>query len=163
MKKLLTTLCLTVLFSMSAQANRGAINDHIGAYNWRVTVDNINGSIELPEPVEADVPVFDSYDDRSKTCELKVCVELPETLSVTLPGIQYSTDPEALITLKKALAEGSISLELVDGKNKSIQYRGDFRGRIKRVRIRKRLSVMPGLPGPSFETIEFEVVPSKGL
>ena len=56
MKKLLTTLCLTVLFSMSAQANRGAINDHIGAYNWRVTVDNINGSIELPETLSVTLP-----------------------------------------------------------------------------------------------------------
>lgn len=154
--KILLTLFISLMLAHQAHSRGG--HDHIGAYNWRVTVDNIHsGSLPLPTPVAADIPAFSFTTEK---CTLKLCTEKQtEVLSLTFDGLNFSNNPEALANLQKALLSGSISIALTDNNTGERAYYADFRGRIKRVRIRKRASIMPGNSnGPNIEeVVEFEI------
>jgi len=148
---------LTLVFTLPLYSHAKG-SDHIGAYNWKVTVDSVHiGRQIMPTPIAADIPVVMS---KKTPCETKLCSEPEEILSLTFEGLHFSNNPEALASLQKALADGHLSIELTDNRSGERAFYSDFRGRIKRVRIRERQSALPGNGGntPStLEVIEFSV------
>ncbi|MEE4246166.1 MAG: hypothetical protein V2I33_12195 [Kangiellaceae bacterium] len=105
---------------------RGRGNDPVGAYTWRIEVD----SIAMSEIITGDGSIinFDVYSEDDANIEM--------TLELCRPELTLDSKKQDL--LREALAAGKVSVELIDNQTGEIAFRGDYKGRIRRIRLRER-------------------------
>lgn len=144
--------------SDAAAFRRGPEVDHIGAYNWRVTVDSFSRDIE--PPIAVTFPTYVAADDDAKETDVKTNLNDPkdrEYVTFTFAKITYSNNPELLEELIASVEKSGIEVELQDTETGEQLYFNRFAGKIKSIRIKTRLRKQQGVQS-LVEVVEIEIL-----